>query len=430
MPVVQKIMDEGVPYCFEDYFPSLDRHFRLTSIPLGDHFITTGADITDIKRAQDMLQRANAKLEELVEERTEELQRSYDRLTVEIRDRELAEAKLRQSQKMEALGTLTGGIAHDFNNILAAVIGFAEMARDKMTSDPKVARYLDRVLQAGIRGRELVRHMLIFSRKAEQEKKPLQLSIIMKETTHLLRASIESTIRIKTNVKSESGFVFADPVQVQQVIMNLCTNGAHAMRETGGILEVELSDFSVSSSDNPHGIKPGLYMKLTVRDTGSGVPPEIVDRIFDPFFTTKKPGEGTGLGLSVVHGIVEQHGGYITVENQPGEGASFSVYLPKIKEERPDQSPEKTDVPGGHERILFVDDEEALGEMGRDLLEELGYKVTVRASGIEALALIKADPSAFDLVITDQTMPEMTGMQLAKEILALVPQVPAILSTG
>jgi CheY-like chemotaxis protein len=282
-----------------------------------------------------------------------------------------------------------------------------------------------------MRGRELVRHMLTFSRETEQEKKVLPLSIIVKETTKLLRASIPTTIAIKTEVRSESGYVFADPTQMQQVVMNLCTNAAHAMREKGGILYVEVSDFSVSATDGgPHDIKPGLYMKLTVRDTGSGIAPEIVDKIFDPFFTTKKPGEGTGLGLSVVDGIVRQHAGYITVENTPGKGSTFSVYLPKIAGETPEKTATDGAAPKGHERVLFVDDEDPLIEMGRDILEELGYTVTVKKSSLDALLAVKEDPSAFDLIITDQTMPEMTGINLAREILALRPDMPIILCTG
>ena len=349
---------------------------------------------------------------------------------METRERELAEAQLRQAQKMEALGTLTGGIAHDFNNILAAVIGFTEIARDRTPGDSRVQRQLSRILEAGIRGRDLVRHMLQFSRQTEQEKKVLPLSSVVKETIKLLRASIPSTISMRTQVKSESGCVFADPVQMQQVIMNLCTNAAHAMGERGGTLDVELSDFIVSSS-NAHWLRMNLgpYLRLTVRDTGSGISPENLDKIFDPFFTTKKAGEGTGLGLSVVDGIVKQHEGYIMVESEPGKGSSFSVCLPKVAGEPAEPTAEEM-VPTGHERILFVDDEEALAEMGQELLEDLGYTVTVKGSSAEALSAIRAYPSAYDLVITDQTMPEMTGVELAKEVLALRPDMPIILCTG
>jgi PAS domain S-box-containing protein len=349
----------------------------------------------------------------------------------DIADLKQLEAQLRQAQKMEALGTLTGGIAHDFNNVLAAIIGFAEPARDKLNEGSREKRHLQRVFEAGLRGRELVKQMLTFSRQTEQEKKPLQLSSIVKETIKLLRASIPATISIRTDVRSESGLIFADPTQIQQVLMNLCVNATHAMQERGGVLHVELSDFSVSESNgNPHGIKPGLYMRLIVSDTGTGISPDIVDRIFDPFFTTKEQGEGTGLGLSVVHGIVKQHASYITVESESGKGATFTVYLPKIAEKpKTDALPEET-IPTGHERILFIDDEEALVEMGEAILTDLGHEVLSRTSSREALALFRLDPAQFDLVITDQTMPEFTGIQLAKEITAIRSDIPIILCTG
>jgi CheY-like chemotaxis protein len=332
---------------------------------------------------------------------------------------------------MEALGTLSGGIAHDFNNILAAMIGFTELARSHVAEGSREAHHLQRVFDAGLRGRDLVRQMLTFSRKTEQEKKPLQLSSIVNETARLLRASTPSTIEIRVDVKSESGLILGDPTQIQQVLMNLCSNGAQAMQETGGVLDIALSDFSVApSNSNPRGIEPGLYMKLTVRDTGTGMAPEIMDKIFDPFFTTKKLGEGTGLGLSVVHGIVNQSGGAITVESEPGTGSTFTVYFPKVAEGSLPAAVSHEALPTGSERILFVDDEEALVEMGEELLAELGYEVLSRTSSAEALALLREDPSQFDLVITDQTMPEMTGVELAKAMLALRPDLPVILCTG
>ena len=341
------------------------------------------------------------------------------------------ELQLRQAQKMEALGTLTGGVAHDFNNILAAIIGFTELVADHVPKESREAHHLKRVMESSLRGRDLVRQMLTFSRKAEQEKKPLSLSSIVKETVKLIRATTPTTISIKVNALSESGLILADPTQIQQVIMNLCTNAAHAMREKGGTLDIQLSNHSVSPSNgNPDGIKPGLYTRLTVRDTGTGMSPDIMDKIFDPFFTTKKLGEGTGLGLSVVHGIVKQSNGHITVESEPGRGSIFTVYFPQIPGELEPDAVSDDALPTGSERILFVDDEEALVEMGEDILAELGYEVTSRMSGKEALALFTLDPSRFDLVITDQTMPEMTGVELAKEILALRADMPIIMCTG
>ena len=425
MSVVQKIMDEGVPHSFEDYFPNLDKYFRFTSIPLGEYFITTGADITILKRAEDLL-----KLR--VEEQTAELRDAYAKLQAETEERQRTEDQLRQAQKMEALGTLSGGIAHDFNNILAAIIGFTELLEGHIEKGGRDARHVKRILEGALRGRELVKQMLTFSRKTEAEKKPLRLSSVVKEISKFLRASTPTTISIRTTVKSESGVILGDPVQLQQVLMNLCTNAVYAMHEKGGVLDIELSDFSVSASDgNGHGVEPGLYMKLVVRDTGAGISPDIMDKIFDPFFTTKKLGDGTGLGLSVVHGIVKQSNGYITAESEPGKGSTFSVYFPKATETvAPDYISAEDTIPTGAERVLFVDDEEALVEMGEDILAELGYQVTSRMNGREALSLLKEDPSRFDLVISDQTMPDMTGIELAKEILAVRADMPIILCTG
>jgi CheY-like chemotaxis protein len=332
---------------------------------------------------------------------------------------------------MEALGTMSGGIAHDFNNILAAIIGFTELVTGHVDHGSRDAHALERVMEAAIRGRELVRQMLTFSRKTEHEKKPVRLSGIVRESVRLLRAAVPSSIAIKVDVTSESGFILADPVQIQQVLMNLCTNAAHAMREKGGTLDIKLDDFSVSPSGNGFGIAPGPYMRLLVRDTGVGMSPDIMARVFDPFFTTKGLGEGTGLGLSVVHGIVKQHDGHITVTSEPGKGSTFTVYIPQIPEElETDAVSSDDELPTGPERVLFVDDEEALVEMAEDILAELGYEVTSRKNGREALELLKSDPSRFDLVITDQTMPEMTGIDLAGAILAIRADMPIIMCTG
>jgi CheY-like chemotaxis protein len=331
---------------------------------------------------------------------------------------------------MEALGTMSGGIAHDFNNILAAIIGFTELLEGHTPKGSRDARHLYRIMEAGIRGRELVRQMLTFSRKTEQEKKPLAVSSIVKETVKLLRATTPSTISITVNASTEA-LTLADPTQIQQVLMNLCTNAVYAMQEKGGSLDIELSDHTVSPSNgDPHGINPGRYVRMTVRDTGTGISADIKDKIFDPFFTTKKVGEGTGLGLSVVHGIVKQHDGHITVESEPGRGSTFTVYFPEISGEAETEGVEEAAIPTGSEHILFVDDEEALIEMSQDILAELGYEVTSRMNGREALSLLKEDPSGFDLIITDVTMPEMTGIDLATEALAIRPDLPIIMCTG
>ena len=388
-------------------------------------------EISERKRVERFLQDARDQMEMRVKERTSELQQAYEALKHEIDERGKAEAQLQQAQKMEALGTLSGGIAHDFNNILAAIVGFTELVADHVPKESREAHYLQRVMQASIRGRDLVRQMLTFSRKVEQEKKPLRVGSITKETVKLIRAAIPATISIRVKTQSESGLIFADPTQMQQIIMNLCTNAAYAMREKGGTLDIQLSDHVVSPSNgDPDGIKPGLYVKLTVRDTGTGISPDIMDKIFDPFFTTKKVGEGTGLGLSVVHGIVKHSNGHITAESEPGRGSVFTVYFPQIAGELETDAISDDRIPTGSERILFIDDEEALVEMGEDILAELGYEVMSRMNGRDALALFTEDPSRFDLVITDQTMPEMAGFELAKEILALRADMPIIMCTG
>jgi PAS domain S-box-containing protein len=384
-------------------------------------------DIDERKRLQKALEEIHRELEERVRQRTVELEKAHEQLRAEVAEREKAESYLRQAQKLEALGTLAGGIAHDFNNILAAMIGFAELMKDRMPEGSRQREHAGKIVRAGVRGRDLVRQMLTFSRQAEQTRKPLRLATIVKESAKLLRSSTPSTIDMKVHVKGDGSVIMGDPVQIEQVLMNLVTNAIHAMRD-GGVLEIGLSHCDTAPSSD---LEPGPYVKLTVRDTGTGIAPEIVDRIFDPFFTTKGLGEGTGLGLSVVLGIVKQSRGHIAVASAPGKGTTFDVYFPAIVDE-PTKSDRAGDLPvaGGHERLLFIDDEPALTEIGEELLTGLGYEVTIQTSGRAALALFRLDPSRFDLVITDQTMPEMTGIQLAAALLAIRPDVPVILSTG
>jgi signal transduction histidine kinase len=311
-------------------------------------------------------------LEREVAERTAvevELRKSREALLHTLTNERQLQEQLRQSQKMEALGTLAGGIAHDFNNILAAIIGFSGMARDETPEGSPARRHMDRVFSAGIRGRDLVQQILMFSRRAQQEKRPLRLSVVIREALMLLRASLPATIAIRESTESESGSVLADLTQLQQVVMNLCTNAAHAMEQKGGDISIGLADFSFSSAEHAPDptMSPGLYMRLIVTDTGGGMPKEVLDRIFDPFFTTKAKGKGTGLGLSVSHGIVASHGGAITVSSEPGRGSTFTVYLPKYLEDRA-QDPEAADrvLLEGQERVFPVDDEETVVDMGGD----------------------------------------------------------------
>ena len=344
------------------------------------------------------------------------------------------EAQLRQAQKMEAIGTLAGGIAHDFNNILGAVLGYTELAMYKARDGKDNLKDLEKVFAAGERARNLVKQILSFSRQSEQERTPITVTPIVKEALKLLRASIPANIEIRSALPAESGNISADPTQIHQVLMNLCTNSAHAMKETGGVLEVALKSVMLSESDAVRhaDLSPGPCLRLTVSDTGHGMDPGIMDRIFDPFFTTKGRGEGTGMGLSVVHGIVKSHGGSVVVYSEPGRGTTFHLFFPELEQRSPE--PAATEAsrppPGGSERILFVDDEETLVDIGRQVLESLGYRTTGTTSSIDALERFKADPGAFDLVITDQTMPRMTGIELARELLAVQPHLPIILCTG
>ena len=343
----------------------------------------------------------------------------------------MIDAQLRQSQKMEAVGTLAGGIAHDFNNILAAVMGYTEIAMVKL-QQPELRHYLEQVLTASERAKGLVTQILTFSLKAEKEIKAVDISLLVREVLKLLRATIPSTIEIRSDIDSEVGEVLADPIRLHQVVMNLCTNAAYAMREKGGILEVALNNAEITQEMSPlfSDLKPGPYVKLRVNDTGVGIAPVIMDKIFDPFFTTKERGKGTGLGLSVVYGIVKECGGAVAVQSEPGRGSTFSIYLPEIERGQELAEEHSSPIQGGNERIVFIDDENTLAEMGREMLERLGYEVIAATSSARALEIFRAQPDRFDLVITDMTMPGMTGKELATELLRIRPDIPIILCTG
>ncbi len=344
------------------------------------------------------------------------------------------DARLQNAQRMEAIGTLAGGIAHDFNNILTAIMGYAEIAMyQESPEDSSACQSLEQVLVAGERAKDLVKQILVFSRQTDEQRRPLLLTPIVKEVIKLMRATLPSTIEVRQSIAPNVGSVIADPTQIHQVLMNLCTNAYHAMRDKGGVLNVKLEDIELSPDDTAKhlDIHPGPYIKLTVSDTGHGIEKNNIDRIFDPYFTTKAKGEGTGMGLAVVHGIVKDHGGSITVFSNPGKKTTFSVFLPKIKVAAArEKLGQITPISKGKERILFVDDESAIVDIGKKMLERLGYDVEGRTSPIEALKAFQADPNKFDLVISDMTMPKMAGNDLARELMAIRPDIPIILCTG
>jgi PAS domain S-box-containing protein len=346
-------------------------------------------------------------------------------------EKEKLEARLQQAQKMEAIGTLAGGIAHDFNNILTAVLGYTEMALDDAEDGGLLHNNLQEVIVAGNRAKDLVKQILAFSRQAEQELRPVQVELIVKEAIKLLRASIPSTVEIEQDIQSHSA-ILADSTQIHQVLMNLCTNADNAMRDTGGILKVSLSNVAIDSEFEARrlGINTGEYLCLRVGDTGHGIPAEVMGRIFDPFFTTKERDKGTGMGLSVVHGIIKSHRGAITVQSEVNIGTTFKVLLPIIQSQVHPSADSGDGLPTGNERILFVDDEKILADLGRQMLGRLGYSAECRTSSIEALELFKTRPDQFDLVITDMTMPNLTGEKLAQQLMSIRPDIPVILCTG
>jgi PAS domain S-box-containing protein len=350
----------------------------------------------------------------------------------DISTRKKLESQLRQAHKMEAIGTLAGGIAHDFNNILGIIIGNVELASDSVDKWNPARQRLEKVIQASFRARDVVRQLLSFSRKTEQERKPIQISPIIKESLKLLRSSIPKNIEIIQDVKHGNSTILGDPTQVHQVLINLCANAAHAMSENGGILSIGLSAVTLDEESSAHytDIFPGRYTCLTVSDTGCGIAPDIIGKIFDPYFTTKDVGKGTGMGLALVHGIVKSHGGAVSVYSKPGKGTTFKILFPAVEREAESNSPAPNPLPRGKERILFVDDEEFLSDIGCQQLSVLGYAVESLNDPIKALDLFRTDPDRFDLVITDMTMPRMTGDILTREILKVRPDIPVILCTG
>ena len=404
--------------------PIFDAAGRVIGVVLVFH------DVTAKRRAQEALRKAHDELEIRVRERTAELSTAYASLEREMEERKRAEEALRETQKMEAMGTLAGGIAHDFNNILAAIIGFTEMAIDDVPDRPVTEKNLRNVLKSSMRARELVKQILTFSRKAGHERNALSLSPVIRETLHLLRASIPATVDMKLSMTASSDTVVAAPVEVQQILMNLATNASLAMRENSGTMEIELADIDVEPDSLGLDMAPGEYIQLVVKDNGCGMNPDVMRRVFEPFFTTREVGKGTGMGLAVVYGIVKDLRGTITVESEPGRGSTFRVLLPKAKSDEKAEPVRAGLIPTGRERVLFVDDEEMLAEWGQATLSRLGYSVTALTDSNEALKAFTCDPSLFDLVITDQTMHSVTGLQLAREFLKKRPDLPIILCSG
>ena len=342
------------------------------------------------------------------------------------------ERMLRQAQKMEAIGTLAGGIAHDFNNILTPIIGYTEMAMLTAGPDDPIQPNLEEVLKASHRAKELVKQILTFSRQTEHEVKPIRLIPLVKEVIQLLRGSIPPLIELHTQIQVERDIVRADPTQMHQVIMNLCTNSLHAMKDKGGVLEVGMRPVSVDSRTRGAmaRLRFGAYLEIYIRDTGHGMDRAVMERIFEPFFTTKRSGEGTGMGLSVVHGIITSLQGIITVESEVGKGTTFHLFLPLIEQAAEQAATSNDPLPRGSESIMFVDDEPGIVAMATQMLSSLGYQVTTATRAKDALAIFKQEPKRFDLIITDQIMPGITGMEMVREMHAIRRDIPALLCTG
>jgi two-component system, cell cycle sensor histidine kinase and response regulator CckA len=384
------------------------------------------------KKASEELRSARDELELRVQERTAELQAAFEQLESEVAERKRIGEQLLQAHKMEALGTMAGGIAHDFNNILAAMLGFTELAIEDIPPGGPGRKSLEHILKSVHRGRELVKQILAFSRKAENIRGPMSIIPVIDETLSLLRVSIPANVRIVPHIAVTSDTIVASPVEVQQILMNLGKNGALAMEKNGGTLEIGLGNvsFSPDSPSLPLGLTAGEYVELAVRDGGTGMSPDLMAKIFDPFFTTREKGTGTGMGLPVVYGIVKSLGGAITVESEQGTGSAFRVFLPKAIAPAAAKTVKPEGQTQGAERILFVEDESQLAEWAQTALERLGYEVTTAPDGGTALEIFSADPLQFDLVITDQAMPIIDGLALTRKLLEIRSDLPVILYTG
>lgn len=419
-----------------------DRLLALTLVSVRDQeqssVLVIIQNITDRKAAESELQLYRHHLEELVNKRTEELQARQQQLQNEInerreleQERKRLEAKLRQAHKMEALGTMAAGISHDFNNILTAVIGYAELSRQLSENNPQLRSHLDQVVLAGRRAKDLIKHILTFSRQKEQEFQPTSIHLILAEVMRLLRASTPATIEIIEKIDQNCGLVLADTTQIHQVIMNLCTNAVQAMKDTIGTLTITLKPIDYEPSTESHYLPPGKVLALAIADTGVGMDQQLIEKIFDPYFTTKAAGEGTGMGLAVVHGIVSSHGGDILVASTPGAGSTFTVLLPVAEGEQPGPGlvePSPNPAFRGKEHILLIGPEESGANTSR-LLENLGYRVKAVSLGMEGLRILSNENDDHQLALISQSLPDLTGQQLAEKIFSARPQLPVIIYT-
>jgi signal transduction histidine kinase/CheY-like chemotaxis protein len=392
-----------------------------------------------LDQEKENVKNANNELEKRVQERTRQLSDTNIELTQEIeirqkyeRERAELEKQLFHLQKMETIGTLAGGIAHDFNNILTPILGYTDMALEELPEESNLRFDMEQINKAALRGKDLVQQILTFSREVDFKKKPIQLQPIISEVLNLLKASFPPGIVIKKNLDSSVGTVLADPTHIHQIIMNLCTNASHAMKDTGGILEVSLDAVNVSPkmAEKIPNLKRGDYIRLTITDTGYGMDQKTKERIFEPFFTRKEVGSGTGLGLSVVHGIINNYGGAITVDSTPGEGTTFTIFLPKYGLSTITSDKMNKKLVRGDEHIMFVDDEPEITYMGKKMLENLGYRVTIKSESPAALEEFLKNPRGYDLVVTDQNMPQMKGTEMVSKMKDVMPDLKIVIITG
>ncbi len=351
---------------------------------------------------------------------------------VDITENKMIAAQLHQARKMESLGTLTGGIAHDFNNLLYMIVGNTELALEDIPKWNPAYTNLEEIKSASLRAAGIVKQLLNFSRKTDEKLIPIDAVTVIKDSLKLLRSTIPTTVEIHEHMPDDEIVILADSTQINQIMMNLCINASQAMEETGGTLKINIEKTICEAEDVKEfsDLVPGNYLKITVNDTGPGISPEIINRIFDPYFTTKEMGKGSGMGLSIVHGIIKNHSGAIWVDSSLGKGTTFTLLFPMV-EGKPVNETETIDkIPRGHETILFVDDEESITGMTQKMLKRLGYKVEISLNPLQALDLFQSKPDSFDLVITDMTMPQMTGAKLAQKLKELQPDIPVIICTG